>query len=220
MTWASNYLERTKEVDSRFNQYFQQNSENFIKRHFPFDPIWQLNNQIIPRYFFFGDTTTNWLASDYFIDFNKILEDESTMSPMEQNLKSFERAVAFIPQEKRLHDVLNYYKSEKAHDLFEKANVLLDKFRNKSDSELRRWTPNDYKNMIADAQEAKGYFEKTMKIYESMTFITENEDTESMKSNMVSIHKNKDLTNKLIQHLQNIVSESKQLPIERVNKRK
>ena len=220
VTWASNYLERTNEVDSRFNQYFLQNSENFTKRHFPFDPIWQLNNQIIPRYFFFSDTASNWLSSDYFIDFNKILDDESTMSSMEQNLKTFERAVAFIPEEKRLHDVLNYYKSEKAHDLFEKANILLDKFRNKSDAELRRWTPKDYKSMIADAQQAKVYFEKTMQIYQSMTFITENEDTESMKSNLVSIHKNKDLTDKLIDYLQNIVSESKQIPIARVNKRK
>ena len=220
VTWASNYLERTKEVDSRFDQYFQQSSENFTKRHFPFDPIWQLNNQIIPRYFFFSDTVTNWVASDYFKDYYKVLEEESTMSSLEQNLYSFERAVAFIPQEKRLHDALNYYKSEKAHDLFEKANVLLDKFRNKSDAELRKWTSNDYKNMIADAQEAKGYFEKTMKIYESMTYIGENEDTESMKSNMVSIHKNKNLTDKLINYLQDIASDTKQLPIARVSKRK
>ena len=215
VTWASNYLDSDKMVDESFNTYFKQDAAQFIKRHFPFDPIFQLSDTITMRgTFFFGDTE-GVCESTSISGFNKILDEEAELSTLEQSLNSYERAVAFIPEERRLYDVLSYFKSEKAQVYFNKASMLLDKFRDISSETIKNWSCKDVKNNINEASEALNYFSQALKLYESMTFIEINADTELKKSNMLIIHKNIGATGKLIDFLKNVEAEIQKIPLAR-----
>lgn len=218
VTWASNYLERSGKLDYRFNDYFLQCPTEFTKRHFPFDPIWQLSNTIITPDVFFSEKTDNSTV-DYFTDYTKILEKEGVLLSYEQNIKSYERAISFLPNEKRLHNILNYYKSEKAYYLFEKANQLLERFRNQKDTDLQQWSKQDFKEIISNAQEAKVLFESAYQLYETMSLMVEDEDTALIQSNKEAIAQNNELTEKLIQYLENLEFEMNKIHLAGINKR-
>jgi hypothetical protein len=153
-----------------------------------------------------------------FNDFNKIIEEERATEPVNQNIKSIERAIKYNPSETRLYGVLNYYKSEKALVSFEKANGLLEKFKNMEDESLKHWGYQDVIKLISDANEVLTLLTNTLSIYESMTYVSENEDTQAIKSNMVSIKKNKDLILKLIDYLENVKDDMKKIHIAKANR--
>ncbi len=218
VTWASNYFERCGKLDYRFDDCFLQSPAVFTKRHFPFDPIWQLSNKIVTPDAFINEKSEN-ATVDYFSDYTKILEEEALLLSLEQNIISFERAVNFLPEEKRLYSILNYYKSEKAYYLFEKANQLLQRFRNQKDIDIQHWSNQDFKEIIENAEEAKILFGKALQLYETMSLIVQNEDIELIKSNKESISQNNQLTEKLIEHLQNLDFEINKTPLAGINKR-
>ena len=119
VTWASNYLDENGSLDDRFNAYFKQEGKAFSKKHFPFDPVWQLSAFVKSSAEFFAESSASGTEGVSFQrkllgDFNKILEEDAKMDANERSLRSYERAIAFLPDEKRLYDVLNYFKSEKA----------------------------------------------------------------------------------------------------------
>ena len=214
VTWASNHLEKVKTVDDSFNLYFKQNAQYFIKQHFPFDPVFQLNDTIMTRgAFFFGDTEGVCETLTLPDNFNKILDAEAALSTLEQSLNSYERAVAFIPEERRLYDVLSYFKSEKAQIYFNQATILLDKFRDIKGETIKQWSNKEVKNNIIEAIQVQTLFSQALKLYESMTFIEVNDDTELKKSNMLIIQKNIGATGKLINFLHDVEAEKEKTPL-------
>jgi Transglutaminase-like superfamily len=221
VTWASNYwaahnFDKNITLDESFNLYFQQNAAQFIKRHFPFDPAFQLNTHIVLRgAFFFGDTEGGCESPDIY-NFETILEEEAKLSTLEQSINTYQRAVTFIPEERRLYDVLSYFKSEKAHIYFEKANKLLDDFTDIKQETINAWSLKDIQNNITQATEAKTHLLNALKLYESMTFIEVNADTELKKSNMLIIHKNINATEKLLNFLNGIEVEIQKIPLARL----
>ena len=222
VTWASNHFESDNLIDSDFNEYFNQPSFPFIKRHLPFDPIWQLRNDVLSAATFFANidfkNEEDMPTTAIFSDINKIIEENLALEPVDQSIKSIERAINFNPSETRLYGILNYHKSEKALVSFEKAKVLLEKFKNMEDESLKHWTYQDVVNLISDAKEVSNLLANTLTIYESMTYVCENEDTQAIKSNMVSIKKNKDLILKLIEYLDSIREELKKIPLAKANR--
>ena len=214
VTWASNYFERDNILDEHFNNYFQQPANTFIKRHYPFDPVFQLSEKARVRgAFFFADTEGAACETKTILDFNKILDEEAQLSSLEQNIKSYERAVAFIPEERRLYDVLSYFQSEKANIIFNEGSNILDKFRILEPENVKNWSYQDAKNNVLEAKEAQNLFKKALKLYESMIFIEENNDTKLKQSNLLIIHKNVEATGKLIDYLMGIESELKKIGI-------
>ena len=218
VTWASNYLVCSGRVDYRFNDYFLQSPTEFTKRHFPFDPIWQLSNKIIVPDAFFSDKIDR-ITVDYFTDYTKILAEEAVLLSYEQHIKSYERAISFLPDEKRLHNILNYHKSEKAYYLFEKANQLLERFRNQKDIDVQEWRKQDFKEILSNAQEAKVLFEGAFQLYETMSLTVEQEDVALIHANKEAIAQNNELTVKLIQYLQNLEFEMNKIHLAGTNKR-
>jgi tetratricopeptide (TPR) repeat protein len=213
VTWASNYFEKNKTIDESFNYYFQQDGTDFIKRHYPFDPVYQLNTQVLLRTsFFFGDTE-GVCESKIPLDFNKILNSEVLLLPLEQEIKSYERAVAFIPEERRLYDVLSYFQSEKANLIFNQGSNLLDKFRDIQPEMVVKWTYKEAQKNIVEAHEAQGFFKKALKLYESMVFIEENEDALLKQKNLIVIQKNVEATGKLIEYLESIEMQLRKIGI-------
>jgi tetratricopeptide (TPR) repeat protein len=218
VTWASNHFEKDKVLDDYFNYNFQQNSTSFIKRHYPFDPVFQLSkNAVVKASFFFSDSMTDTSKDEQeyetslSCDFNKILDDETVLSPLDQDIKSYERAVAFIPEERRLYDVLSYFQSEKAHIYFNQGSSLLDKFRNLEPEMVVKWTYKEAKQNVEEATEAQNFFKKALKLYESMLSINESNDTKLKESNLLIIHKNVEATGKLIDYLKGIEKELKKI---------
>jgi tetratricopeptide (TPR) repeat protein len=213
VTWASNYFEKNKTIDESFNYYFQQEGATFIKRHYPFDPIYQLNPQVLLRNNFFYGDTEGGNESKTPRDFNKILNSEVLLTPLDQEIKSYERAVAFIPEERRLYDVLSYFQSEKAHLLFDQGSNLLDKFRDIQPETVVKWTYKEAQKNVIEANEAKDYFKKALKLYESMVFIEENEDALLKQKNLIVIQKNVEATGKLIDYLESIEMQLRKIGI-------
>lgn len=222
VTWASNHYESDNLVDSDFNEYFNQSSFPFIKRHLPFDPLWQLRNDILNSVSFFNEidykTEKDMPTMPFFIDFNNKIEEELSLEIVDQSIKSIERAIQYNPSETRLYGILNFHKSEKAFISFDKAKVLLEKFKNMDDESLKRWTYQDITNLISDAKNVSKLLTDALTQYESMTYVCENEDTEAIKSNMISIRKNKDLIFKLIDYLENVKEEMKKIPFAKANR--
>lgn len=217
VTWASNYLETCGIPDCRFDEYFFRSPEDFSKRHFPFDPIWQLSNDVITFESFKSGKIDKRIH--FFDDFAKILNDEALLLSLDQNLKSAERAVSFVPAEKRLHSSFNYYKSEKAYLYFEKANFLLEKFRRLKEVSVRKWSIQDIEDMITNAKEAQTLFSDALAIYDTMSDKVDNIDLELIQTNKTSIAKNLELTGRLIDFLKQLYFDLNKSPIAGINKR-
>jgi hypothetical protein len=216
VTWASNELDKSISIDTRLEQYFLQQPTSFIKRHLPFDPVCQLSDSIVSRNAFFFDTTDSvLLEKSYFGNGDSILNQELHLDWIELNIRSYDRALTFMPEEKRLYDVLSYFKSEKAHLYFNQAMKLLDVFNNLDEKTLTNWSYNDLSNKIEEASTAQTFLNNALNLYESMTFIVENEDAGLKKRNMLIISKNIEATNNLIAFLQSIEKEMRRIPIAR-----
>jgi Transglutaminase-like superfamily len=137
VTWASNQLDKSISIDTRLEQYFLQSAAPFIKRHLPFDPVCQLTDSIVSRNtFFFDNTNTIFRERSYFGNVDSILNEELHLDWTELNIRSYSRALTFMPEEKRLYDVLSYFKSEKANVYFNQAMKLLEVF-NKLDEKTK-----------------------------------------------------------------------------------
>ncbi len=216
VTWASNHLDKSISIDTRLEQYFLQPANSFIKRHLPFDPVCQLTDSIVSRNAFFFDTTNPVLREkSYFGDVDSILNQEVYLDWIELNIRSYDRALTFMPEEKRLYDVLSYFKSEKAHLNFNQAMKLLETFNALDEKTITNWSYNDLLNKIEEASTAQTFLNNALNLYESMTFIVENEDAGLKKRNMLIISKNIEATNKLITFLQSIEKEMRHIPIAR-----
>lgn len=222
VTWASNHFESVQAVDDDFDAYFNQSSFEFLKRHLPFDPIWQLRNDVLTFAAFTSDAVyqseKDMPTTPFFKDFNKIIEDEEALDKIEKSLKGTERALEFNPSEKRLYGIFNYFKSEKAALAFYKANRMLEKLKKIDEEVLRKWTYQDVSILLTDAQDAYKWLSDALSIYESMTYVCENEDTRLIQSNMISIKKNKELTLNLIEYLKEVKTELGRIPLAKVNR--
>jgi hypothetical protein len=212
VTWASNYLESGGKIDDRFDDYFNQPTQKFIRKHFPFDPAWQLSEFVLPKEAFFcGDTEGVSHQKTYFGDFKSILSEESNLDWAQQGIQSFERALKFIPDEVRLHEALNYYKSEKAGFQFRQSRILLEQFKDISEEDLKRWTVKDVQKMLTDAQKASTLLTQALAVYESMQ--TTQEDMKAREENIATIHQNKNVAEKVILFLESVRKEMKKIPI-------
>ena len=212
VTWASNYLESGGKIDERFDGYFSQTTQKFIRKHFPFDPVWQLSEFVLPKEAFFcGDTEGVSHQKSYFGDFKSILSQESNLDWAQQGIRSFERALTFMPDETRLHEALNYYKSEKAGFLFRQSRILLEQFKDISEEDLKRWTLKDVQKMLNDAQKASTLLTQALVVFESMK--TAQEDMKAKEENISTIHQNKNVAEKVIIFLESVKKELKKIPI-------
>jgi hypothetical protein len=212
VTWASNHLESGGTIDDKFDSYFSQTSQKFIRKHFPFDPLWQLSEFVLPKEAFFcGDTEGASHQKIYFGNFKNIIHEETPLDWAQQGIRSFERALKFMPEELRLHEALNYYKSEKAGFHFRQSRILLEQFKDISDDDLKRWTLKDVQNMLNDAQKAATLLSEALMIYVSMQ--TANDDLKAREENLATIHQNKNVADKVIAFLQSIKKDMKKTAI-------
>jgi Transglutaminase-like superfamily len=212
VTWASNYLENTDNIDEKFERYFSQTSQQFIQKHFPFDPVWQLSEYVLPKEAFFcGNTEGPSHPKIYFGDYKKIIQEEALMDWAQQGIKSFERALKFIPEETRLHEALNYYKGEKAGFLFRQSRILLEQFKNISEEDLKRWTLKDVQNMHNDARKAAILLNEALEVYKNMQ--PAKEDVKAQSENLATIYQNKNVAEKVIAFLESIKNEMKKIPL-------
>jgi Transglutaminase-like superfamily len=212
VTWASNYLESGGKIDDRFDGYFSQTTQKFIRKHFPFDPVWQLSEFVLPKEAFFcGDTEGVSHVKTYFGDFKNILLEESNLDWAQQGIRSFERALKFMPDENRLHEALNYYKAEKAGFQFRQSRILLEQFKDISEEDLKKWTLKDVQKMLNDAQKAATLLTQALGVYESMQ--TAKEDMKARDENLSTIYQNKNVSEKVIAFLESIKKELKKIPI-------
>jgi hypothetical protein len=222
VTWASNYLENTDNIDEKFDTYFSQTSQKFIQKHFPFDPVWQLSEYVLPKEAFFNSNNGNTVYPDpfgkepshqriYLGDYKKIIQEESHLDWAQQGINSFERALKFIPDETRLYEALNYYKGEKAGFLFRQSRILLEQFKNISDEDLKRWTQKDVQNMLNDAQKASILLSEALEVYQNMR--PAKEDIEARTENLATIRQNKNVAEKVLIFLESIKAEMKKIPI-------
>ena len=216
VTWASNYLENGGEIDDRFEGYFSQTAQHFVRRHFPFDPVWQLSDYVLPKdAFFCGDTEGVTHDKTYFGDYKKIISAETGLDWAEQGIRSFERALAFLPDEKRLYEALNYYKSEKAGFQFRQSRILLEKIRNINENDLQNWTMRDVDNFLQDASKAKFLLEQAHNLYQNMNASVNEEEMAARQENLATIGQNKSVADKMIVFLESVKSEIKKIPIAR-----
>jgi Transglutaminase-like superfamily len=212
VTWASNYLENKNDIDENFERYFSQTSQQFIQKHFPFDPVWQLSEYVLPKEAFFcGNTEGPSHPKTYFGDFNKIIQEEALLDWAQQGINSFERALKFIPEETRLYEALNYYKGEKAGFLFRQSRILLEQFKNISEEDLKRWTLKDVQNMLNDAQKASILLSEALEMYQNMQ--PAKEDINARSENLATIRQNKNVAEKVLAFLESIKVEMKKIPI-------
>jgi Transglutaminase-like superfamily len=223
VTWASNYLENTDNIDEKFESYFSQTSQKFIQKHFPFDPIWQLSEYVMPKEAFFqsnnGAVYPDPFGKEpayqkiYFGDYKKIIQEEAHLDWAQQGIKSFERAINFLPNETRLQEALNYYKGEKAGFLFRQSRILLEQFKDISEEDLKRWTLKDVQNMLSDAQKAATLLSQVLDVYQNMQ--PAKDDMRAHAENLATIHQNKNVSEKVMVFLESIKTEMKKIPLAR-----
>jgi uracil DNA glycosylase len=171
-----------------------------------------LSEYVLPKEAFFcGNTEGPSHPKIYFGDYKKIIQEEALMDWAQQGIKSFERALKFIPEETRLHEALNYYKGEKAGFLFRQSRILLEQFKNISEEDLKRWTLKDVQNMHNDARKAAILLNEALEVYKNMQ--PAKEDVKAQSENLATIYQNKNVAEKVIAFLESIKNEMKKIPL-------
>jgi hypothetical protein len=88
-TWGAGSITYSNQFVSKFNgQYFAQTPQDFIKEHFPFDPIWQLLSRPVTFNQFARSTTT---GEGNFLNFNDSIRRYRSLGEKERIISSIER---------------------------------------------------------------------------------------------------------------------------------
>jgi hypothetical protein len=223
LTWAANYFHTAQALDAHFDNYFLQSPQIFGERHLPFDPVWQLTEEAQSRNAFFTLPTEGVVyESKPNKEYLNIIENDLKLNENEQLLRSYQRAIEFMPEEKRLYDVLNYYKSEKAGLYFNQAAEMLEKFKKINDKEVSQWSITDVQKLTVQARQAKCLFQEALYIYDNMSASRDCKVINIKKENIGAILFNIKATDKLIQFLNTVETELKNIqptPVAKVKKK-
>jgi hypothetical protein len=110
-TWGSGYVQNSKFIKQVNNYYFKTKSDQLIKSHMPFDPLWQfLNYPITNQEFYEGKFQIN--KSKPFFNFNDTLSNYEKLSEIEQLQSSSNRIEANGVKNSLIFDRLQHNKRE------------------------------------------------------------------------------------------------------------
>jgi Transglutaminase-like superfamily len=149
VTWSAGAVNMTngeflKEKNEDF--YLTKNSQEFAKRHLPFDPIWQLSSEPLTMREFrlYAELPPNRMNPPKlnYLDSLKVFE---TQEPENQKVSSYRRALQFDRNNDEAKAAIGYYYSIKAGKTAQVCNDLVMSFMNKNTNE-------DYKRAMENRQ--------------------------------------------------------------------
>ncbi len=138
VTWSAGSVDMNegKFFKERNEAYYLSNSQEFAKKHLPFDPIWQLSNEPLTMREFrlYAELPPNRMNPPKlnYIDSLKVFE---TQEPDNQKVNSYRRALQFDRSNDEAKASIGYYYSVKAGKTAQVCNDLVMSFMNKNTNE-------------------------------------------------------------------------------------
>jgi hypothetical protein len=193
LTWAANYFHTAQALDAQFDNYFLQSPLIFGERHLPFDPVWQLTEEAQSRNAFFT-LPTEGVVYDGIPnkEYLNIIENDLKLNENEQLLRSYQAA------------------------------EMLEKFKKINDKEVSKWSITDVQKLTVQARQAKCLFQEALYIYDNMSASQDCKVINIKKENIDAILFNIKATDKLIQFLNTVETELKNIqptPVAKVKKK-
>ncbi len=147
VTWAANDLDEDKQIplSPTFEEWFMPEIAVFQRTHLPFDPAYQLTNQLIPRSDFFNqqaERTKDTEGGQSSFDFFKILNEQKSLDSLERAWRSFRRAYDFMPmdsavaiklaktQDAKVKRTFDFVKQFNKNDYPKMKELTMDSLRN------------------------------------------------------------------------------------------
>lgn len=157
VTWASNELDSVgqTELPPNFENWFMVEPETFQATHLPFDPAYQLTNQLISRRDFFSKETLKALFTEggippvYDMDFSAILNEETALDSLERTWRSFRRGYNFMPMDSAVAIKLAKTQDAKVKRTF----AFVQEFSQNDYSKIRQSDTETLKNGLSKLQE-------------------------------------------------------------------
>ena len=145
VTWASNTLEsESSELDEDFERYFMPTPEAFQKGHLPYDPVFQLTNEMITRQAFFKSNTMALKHAEDAdsqkpeADCVSILNRDYALDSLSFTIESHRRGLAFMPEDANIVIKLRGALKQKQYWLTKNAQDILFDFSKTADKTLNK----------------------------------------------------------------------------------
>jgi len=182
-TWGSGYIDEKKNyVKMFFSEYFLTKPEQFILKHLPSDPMWQLltcpisiidykkpDSEIIPK-------VEKCVGT---FKFNDTIEAYLKLSPIDQQMASAERSFRFNPEN---YDLPGYALLNLSYDMSSELNVAYEKQDYAKALQLN-------KEILKISEEALVYLRKSKNPQATQAVEICKQNIESSKGNIKSLEK-------------------------------
>ena len=162
----------------------------FQKTHLPFDPAYQLTNQLITREAFFNtqlEMPQNTEGGDLLqFNFKKILNADSTLDSLERTWLSFRRAYHFMPMDSAVAIKLAKTQAAKVKPVFDLVKAF-----NKNEYRIITQLPVEKRRDWAlKLQNLEVPLQESLKLYAELeTFPLSDDNKKSVKNNLVYYQK-------------------------------
>ena len=192
VTWAANDLDDNKQVpfSPAFEEWFMPQKAAFQKTHLPFDPAYQLTNQLITREAFFNtqlEMPQNTEGGDLLqFNFKKILNADSTLDSLERTWLSFRRAYHFMPMDSAVAIKLAKTQAAKVKPVFDLVKAF-----NKNEYRIITQLPVEKRrDWGLKLQNLEVPLQESLKLYAELeTFPLSDDNKKSVKNNLVYYQK-------------------------------
>ncbi len=189
VTWAASNLEEGKQIplSPAFEEWFMPQMSVFQKTHLPFDPAYQLSNQLITRNDFFNTDLKNALytvvgrnpdslgkgvrnldsiakASDSNFNFTEILNEELSLDSLERTWCSLRRAYDFMPMDSAVAIKLAKTQAVKVKRVFD----FVQQFNKNDYPKIKELTTDALKNNLSKLQNLENSLIEALKLHSEL----------------------------------------------------
>lgn len=144
VTWSAGSVEMDKGefYKAKNEAFYLSESQEFAKRHLPFDPIWQLSNEPLTKreFMLYAELPPNRMNPPK-LNFLDSLKTYEMQIPENQKINSYRRALQFDNSNDEAKSAIGYFYSMKANKTAQICGDLVMSFMNKNTNE-------DYKRAI------------------------------------------------------------------------
>ena len=209
VTWAANDLDKNKQVplSPAFEDWFMPQMATFQKTHLPFDPAYQLTNQLITRDVFFNKQTKKVVltegADSLQFNFTKILNDDCTLDSLERTWLSFRRAYDFMPMDSAVAIKLAKIQAAKVKPIFD----VIQAFNKNDYTKIKQLPVEKRRDWAAKLQSLEITLMESLKLYAELeTFPLSEENKKGVKQNLLYYQKLVDFAKTIASELDNEIA--------------
>lgn len=172
VTWAANVLadDVDSPLSSAFEEWFMPRVEQFRLTHLPFDPVYQLSNELVKRSDFFAgksqklNHTAGGLLQLSNMNFTDTLNQEVAIDSLERVWRSFRRAYDFMSMDSAVAIKLAKAQEGKVKRVFE----FVHQFNKNDYSHISQTSTEVLKNWILRLQELEQPMQNALCFHEEL----------------------------------------------------